>query len=61
MAKEPLHNQSAEQLRALLAEQRGRLAQLRQELVAKKLSDTSQILQVRKQIARVLTALGQNQ
>ena len=53
--------QSTEQLRGQLAELRGKLAQLRQELIGKRLSNTSQIKQVRREIARTLTALRQNQ
>lgn len=59
MAKENLTTQTPEQLRALLANQRGTLSRLRQELIGKKLSDTSQINQARKEVARILTALRQ--
>jgi ribosomal protein L29 len=57
MTKNELKNQASDQLRASLNEQRTKLAQLREDLTLNKLSDTSQIAQVRKQIARTLTAL----
>lgn len=57
MAKEQLTNQTPEQLQALLVQERAKLAQYRQDLVGKKLSDTSQVNQVRREIARILTAL----
>lgn len=60
MAKEKLTQQTPEQLRALLGEQRAKLGQLRQELVGKKLSNTSQIGQVRRHIAQILTMLRQS-
>ena len=59
MAKQHHNTQTPDQLRALLADERGKMSSLQQELVGKKLSDTSQIRQVRKEIARILTALQQ--
>ena len=58
--KETLTTQTPEQLRALLAGERGTLLQLRQDLIGKKLSDTTQIGRVRREIARILTALRQS-
>lgn len=58
MAKTPLHNQSRQELTTALAAERGKLAQLRQDLYGKRLSNTSQISQVRKEIARILTVLN---
>ena len=59
MAKQHHNTQTSDQLRALLADERGKLLSLQQELVGKKLSDTSKIRQVRKEVARILTALQQ--
>lgn len=61
MSKTNLTTQTPEQLNALLAEQRGKLSQLHQELIGKRLSNTSQIRDVRRKIAQTLTALHKNQ
>ena len=57
MAKNDLTTMSADQLRTLLNEQRTKLAQLREDLAAKRLARPSDVRIARRSIARTLTAL----
>jgi len=57
MTKEKLDNLTPQELQRTLQIQRDKLAQLREELIGKRLKDTSEIGQARRKIARTLTAL----
>lgn len=48
---------TVDQLAALLKEQRMKLAQMHEDVLMNKLKNTSEIKHVRRQVARVLTAL----
>jgi ribosomal protein L29 len=52
-----LHTQTADQLNALLKEQRAKLAQMRENQILGRLKNTSEIRQIRHQVARILTAM----
>jgi len=58
MAKQTdFQTMTVDQLAALLKEQRMKLAQMHEDVLMNKLKNSSEIKQVRRQIARVLTAL----
>jgi ribosomal protein L29 len=57
MKRNDLTNSTAAELRALLEEQRQKIAQLRFDLADKKLKRTSELGIARRTIARILTAL----
>lgn len=57
MARTTYNAQSAADLRALLATEEGKLAQMRFDLADKKLKRTSDIRETRRRIARIRTAL----
>jgi large subunit ribosomal protein L29 len=55
-----IKNRSKEELEQLIKELRARIAQMNFDLADKKLKNTNQIKQVKKDIARVLTVLKIN-
>jgi ribosomal protein L29 len=57
MKKHDLTGTTAAELRALLDEQRQKIAQFRFDLADKKLKRTSELRNARRTIARILTAL----
>lgn len=58
MAKQTdFQTMTIDQLAALLKEQRMKLAQMHEDVLMNKLKNTSEIKHVRRQVARVLTAL----
>jgi large subunit ribosomal protein L29 len=61
MKYKELQGQTKESLTALLSELRMKLSKLNVELGDKKLKDVSQLSKVKKDIARVLTALQKEQ
>lgn len=58
MAKNAITTTDKDQLRAMLEEERAKIAQLRFDLADRKLKKTSDIRASRRRIARILTALS---
>ena len=57
MRAEDLRKKTKEELEKILREKRERLFRLKSDLVSKKLKNTAQIKEVKKDIARILTIL----